>query len=162
MRQYIVDAFTDKIFSGNPAAICILDNWISEEMMKNITIENNLSETAFAVKEGKQYHLRWFTPEGEINLCGHATLACAFVILTQLEKDKDCVVFSTLSGELAVTRKGELFEMDFPAYELIPVSVTPEITDAIQAVPKEVWMGRDLLCILFGEDAVKSLVPDLD
>ena len=71
MRQYIVDAFTDKIFSGNPAAICILDNWISEEMMKNITIENNLSETAFAVKEGKQYHLRWFTPEGEINLCGH-------------------------------------------------------------------------------------------
>ena len=162
MRQYIVDAFTDKIFSGNPAAICILDNWISEEMMKNITIENNLSETAFAVKEGKQYHLRWFTPEGEINLCGHATLACAFVILTQVEKDKDCVVFSTLSGELAVTRKGELFEMDFPAYELKPVSVTPEITDAIQAVPKEVWMGRDLLCILDGEDAVKSLVPDLD
>ena len=103
MRQYIVDAFSDKIFSGNPAAICILDNWISEEMMKNITIENNLSETAFAVKEGKQYHLRWFTPEGEINLCGHATLACAFVILTQLEKDKDCVVFSTLSGERAVT-----------------------------------------------------------
>ena len=162
MRQYIVDAFTDKIFSGNPAAICILDDWISEELMKNIAIENNLSETAFAVKEGKQYHLRWFTPEGEINLCGHATLACAFVILTQLEKDKDCVVFSTLSGELTVTRKGELFEMDFPAYELKPVSVTPEITDAIQAVPKEVWMGRDLLCILDGEDAVKSLVPDLD
>ena len=80
MKQYIVDAFTDQVFHGNPAAICILEQWPSEELMMNMTIENNFSETAFAVKEGESYHLRWFTPGGEIDLCGHATLACAYVI----------------------------------------------------------------------------------
>jgi PhzF family phenazine biosynthesis protein len=79
-EQYVVDAFTDKVFSGNPAAICIMDNWLSDETMMKITMENNLSETAFAVKQGNRYRLRWFTPGGEIDLCGHATLACAFVL----------------------------------------------------------------------------------
>ena len=84
MKQYVVDAFTDKIFGGNPAAICILDEWIDESLMMSITIENNLSETAFAVKEDGKYHLRWFTPGGEIDLCGHATLACAYVLMNYL------------------------------------------------------------------------------
>lgn len=85
MKQFIVDAFTDKVFSGNPAAICIMDNWIADELMINIAKENNLSETAFAVKGNDKYKLRWFTPGGEIDLCGHATLACAYVIMTHNE-----------------------------------------------------------------------------
>ena len=110
MKQYIVDAFTDQVFHGNPAAICILEQWPSEELMMNMTIENNFSETAFAVKEGESYHLRWFTPGGEIDLCGHATLACAYVILRFYEEGADRVVFQTLSGELTVERQGELYE----------------------------------------------------
>ena len=84
MKQYIVDAFTDKLFCGNPAAICILDKWLSDDMMRNIAKENNLSETAFAVKENQNYKLRWFTPAGEIDLVRHATLACAFVIMNEI------------------------------------------------------------------------------
>lgn len=98
MKQYIVDAFTDRVFSGNPAAICILNEWLSDEMMMSIAKENNLSETAFAVKEGEIYHLRWFTPGGEIDLCGHATLACAYVLMRFYEKDSTVIVFHTLSG----------------------------------------------------------------
>ena len=86
MRQYIVDAFTHRIFSGNQAAVCILEEWLPEDVMMNITLENNFSETAFAVKEGERYHLRWFTPGGEIDLCGHATLATGFTLLTFYEK----------------------------------------------------------------------------
>ena len=115
MIQYVVDAFTDHVFAGNPAAVCVMEQWIPEETMKSIAIENNLSETAFAVKEGERYHLRWFTPGGEIDLCGHATLATAFTILNFYEKDRDVVSFDTMSGVLTVTRKGDLLEMDFPA-----------------------------------------------
>lgn len=105
MKQYVVDAFTDKIFSGNPAAVCILDTWIDETLMLNIAKENNLSETAFSVKEGKKYKLRWFTPGGEIDLCGHATLACVYVIMNYVEIELTEVVFSTLSGDLIVIKK---------------------------------------------------------
>ena len=106
MKQYIVDAFTDKVFSGNPAAICILDEWLSDDTMLLIARENNLSETAFAVKgEGNHYKLRWFTSGGEIYLCGHATLACAFVIMNYYEKNLKTVIFDTLSGKLTVNRK---------------------------------------------------------
>lgn len=93
MKQYIVDAFTDRLFHGNQAAICILDTWMPEELMMNITKENNFSETAFAVRENDKYHLRWFTPGGEIDLCGHATLACAFVILNFYSQNADKVTF---------------------------------------------------------------------
>ena len=86
MKQYIVDAFADTVFMGNPAAVCILDKWISNELMQNITIENNLSETAFAVRQNNVYHIRWFTPGGEVDLCGHATLATAYVIFNFYEK----------------------------------------------------------------------------
>ena len=97
MKQYVVDAFTDKVFHGNQAAVCVLDAWLPEEMMMNITRENNFSETAFTVKEGEEWHLRWFTPGGEIDLCGHATLGTAFVLLNYYEKDAEKVVFTTLS-----------------------------------------------------------------
>lgn len=162
LKQYVVDAFTDKVFSGNPAAICILDQWLSDGLMMNITRENNLSETAFAVKNGNGYDLRWFTPGGEIDLCGHATLACAFVLLNYYEQDKNSVIFSTMSGPLTVNRRDDLYEMDFPAYELKQVPVTQEMADAIGAAPKAAYMGRDLLCVLENAATVKNLSPDLE
>lgn len=162
MKQYLVDAFTDQVFAGNPAAICVLDRWLPEDLMQKITRENNLSETAFAVKTGETYHLRWFTPGGEIDLCGHATLACAFVILTLLEPGGDRVSFDTLSGRLTVQRKGDLFEMDFPAYELTKVPVTPAMTEALGAQPSAAYLGRDLLCVFEDESTVRTMTPDLD
>lgn len=162
MKQYIVDAFTDRVFHGNQAAICILEKWLPEELMINITKENNLSETAFAVKEGDRYHLRWFTPGGEIDLCGHATLACAYVLFRFYIPKEDRVVFETLSGDLIVTRKGDLLEMEFPAYKLDKTEVTKKITDALGATPKETYMGRDLLCVFDDENVVRGLSPDID
>ena len=145
MKQYVVDAFTDKVFSGNPAAVCVTDSEISEELMMNITRENNLSETAFAVKNGDFYKLRWFTPGGEIDLCGHATLGTAYVIMNYYEKDLKEIFFETMSGILTVKRKGELYEMDFPTYDLKPVKITKDIVEALGAVPKGIyWQGYAL------------------
>ena len=162
MKQYIVDAFTDQLFHGNQAAICILDHWLSEELMMNITRENNFSETAFAVPENTdgRYHLRWFTPGGEIDLCGHATLACAYVLFSKYIPHSCTVTFSTLSGDLTVAKNGELLEMEFPAYDLKPIPVTERITDALGVKPLEVYLGRDLLCVLDNEETVKELIPD--
>lgn len=162
MRQYIVDAFTDKLFHGNQAAICILDRWLPEETMMNITRENNFSETAFAVKEREKVHLRWFTPGGEIDLCGHATLACAYVLFNFYIPHAEKVVFSTMSGDLIVTKRGSLLEMEFPAYQLKKVPVTKEMTKAIGAEPKEAYMGRDLLCVFDDESVVREATPDME
>lgn len=162
MKQYVVDAFTDKVFGGNPAAICVMDSWISDELMMNITRENNLSETAFTVKENDKYKLRWFTPGGEIDLCGHATLACAYVIMNYVDTSMETVTFTTISGDLVVKRNGELYEMDFPAYDLKPVEITEKMIEAIGATPVEAYMGRDLLCIFNNEETVKELKPDMD
>lgn len=176
MRQYIVDAFTSEIFSGNPAAILVLDNWLPETLMCKIAAENNLSETAFAVKEPKKgprnenvYHLRWLTPDCEIDLCGHATLATAFVISKFYEASektaegigKHLISFSTRSGLLTVSCVNDVYELDFPAFELKKVDVTPLITAALGTEPLEAFLGRDLVCILKDEDAVKTLTPDL-
>ena len=154
MKQYIVDAFTDKVFGGNPAAVCIMDSWPSDDLMMNITVENNLSETAFAVREGSRYRLRWFTPGGEIDLCGHATLATAFVLMNYYDSADNTVVFTTMSGELTVDRREDMYEMDFPAYKLRPVPVTDEITEAVGAAPVEAYMGRDLLCVFDSENTL--------
>lgn len=162
MKQYVVDAFTDKVFGGNPAAICVIDHWLPEQLMMNITIENNLSETAFTVKEGEKYKLRWFTPGGEIDLCGHATLACAYVIMNYYDQERTEVVFTTLSGDLTVKRLGDLYEMDFPPYDLKPAEVTAEMSEAMGAVPKEAYMGRDLLCVFDDEETVRALNPDME
>lgn len=162
MKQYIVDAFTDKVFHGNQAAICVLNQWLPEETMMNITKENNFSETAFTVKEGDTYHLRWFTLGGEIDLCGHATLACAYVLLNFYIPQMHKVVFSTLSGELIVTKKGEMLEMGFPAYRLKKVDVSQEMAEAIGSTPKEAYLGRDLLCVYDDETIVRNLSPDME
>lgn len=104
MKQYIVDAFTDKVFTGNPAAVCVMNKWLDDSTMQNIAAENNLSETAFAVREGEVYRLRWFTPGGEVELCGHATLASAYVISHFYEPKQDTIRFDTKSGRLTVKK----------------------------------------------------------
>ena len=161
MKQYVVDAFTDEVFGGNPAAVCVMENWLSDDLLLKITCENNLSETAFAVWEQDQYHLRWFTPGGEIDLCGHATLATAYVIMRFRHADTQFVRFKTKSGQLTVEKKGNLFEMDFPAYKLRPVPVTDEMAEAIGARPEKAFMGRDLLCVMDSEETVRQLRPDM-
>lgn len=160
MKQYVVDAFTDKVFSGNPAAVCVLDKPLSDELMQKITTENNLSETAFALKDGDGYKLRWFTPGGEIDLCGHATLATAYTIFRFYDKEAQSLSFSTLSGILTVKRNGKLLEMDFPAYKLAPTAVTDEIVDALGVRPAAAFMGRDLLCVMESESDVRTAAPD--
>lgn len=162
IKQYIADAFTDSVFHGNPAAVCILPKWLPDDIMKSITIENNLSETAFAVKEGTGYHLRWFTPGGEIDLCGHATLGTAYILSRFYEKEATSISFSTLSGTLVVEKHGDRFRMDFPAYELKEIPVTDAMEKALGVRPKEAYLGRDLLCVLDSEETVRTLTPDQD
>ena len=159
MKQYVVDAFTDKVFSGNPAAVCVMDGWLPEELMMKITLENNLSETAFCAKEGENSHLRRLTPRGDTDLRGPAALATAYTIFRFYEPELSEVRFDTLSGELIVTRNGELLEMDFPAYELRPVEVTEAMTAAIGAKPAAAYMGRDLLCVRDAEGQVRGAAP---
>ncbi len=162
MKQYVVDAFTDKVFSGNPAAVLVMDSWLPDETMMKITRENNLSETAFAVPEGGGYRLRWFTPGGEIDLCGHATLATAHVLMSYECQGMADVTFNTMSGELTVIKRDGLYEMDFPAYEMKPVPVSQDMIEAMGAVPKEAYLGRDLLCVFEEEETVRGLNPDMN
>lgn len=161
MKQYIIDAFTDRVFAGNPAAVCITDSPLSERQMTAIAIENNLSETAFSVAENGGYRLRWFTPGGEIDLCGHATLACAYAVLRFYEPQKNCVRFQTASDMLTVVKNGDLYEMDFPSYELKKVKATDAIRRALGVCPTEVWRGRDLVCVLENERQVFEISPNL-
>lgn len=162
MKQYIVDAFTDTVFHGNPAAVCILEQFLSEDLMIQMASENNLSETAFAVKKGEGYALRWFTPESEIDLCGHATLATAYVIMNYYEPDAQALSFETLSGRLTVQRRADLYEMNFPAFDLKEVPVTECMIQALGVTPVAAYMGRDLLCVLADEESVSTLTPNLD
>ncbi len=160
MKQYIVDAFTDKPFHGNPAAVCVMDHWIPDETMQAIAAENNLAETAFAVKEGERYRIRWFTPMTEEELCGHATLAASFVILSFLEPDADEVRYTSISGDLSVRRIGDLFELNFPTYELSEIPVTDAMEKAYGARPVKAILGLDLNCVFENETVVRNLEPD--
>ena len=160
MKQYIVDAFTNKPFSGNPAAVCVMEQWPSEESMMKLAMENNLSETAFIVKEETGYHLRWFTPGTEVELCGHATLASLFVILNFYEKDSSEVRFNTLSGELIIQKKDNRYEMNFPTYELKEIPVTDEMEAAYGVRPVKAVLGLDLICVFENENLVRNMKPD--
>ena len=160
MKQYIVDAFTNKPFSGNPAAVCVMERWPSEESMMKLAMENNLSETAFIVKEDAGYRLRWFTPATEVELCGHATLASSFVILTFYEPGSDAVRLNTLSGVLTIRKHGVLFEMNFPTYELKEIPVTEEMEQAFGVRPVKAVLGLDLVCVFESEDQVRTMKPN--
>ena len=160
MKQYIVDAFTDRPFAGNPAAVCVMEKWPSEESMMKLAMENNLSETAFLVKETEGWHLRWFTPGAEVELCGHATLASSFVIMNMYEPQSSAVRFHTMSGVLTVTRVGNSYEMDFPTYELEEIPVTDAMEKAFGVRPLKAVLGLDLVCIFENEEQVRSMHPD--
>lgn len=160
MKQYIVDAFASEPFTGNPAAVCVMDSWPSEGSMMKLAMENNLSETAFIVREEQSYHLRWFTPATEVELCGHATLASSFVILNYYEPDSNEVVFNTVSGRLTIKRNGDLYEMDFPTYELKEIPVTDDMERAFGVRPVKAVLGLDLVCVFENEEQVINMNPD--
>ena len=160
MKCFIVDAFAERLFEGNPAGVCVLDKPLSDGLMQDIAIENNLSETAFAVKKDEAYHLRWFTPGGEIDLCGHATLATAFVLRNFYETDKELFLFDTLSGRLEVRKSGDVYRLNFPSIRIREYQLTDRMIEALGAVPAETYIGRDLVFVLRDEAEVKELTPD--
>ena len=160
MKQYVVDAFTQSVFHGNPAAVCVLDAWLPEELMAGIAVENNLSETAFVVKEGERYHIRWFTPGGEVDLCGHATLGTSYVLTRFFDTEAEELVFTSMSGELRVRKNGDLLEMDFPARKPRPVPFTDEMRSIVHGLPARAFVDRDLILVLEDEADVRNFVPD--
>ncbi|WP_157608154.1 PhzF family phenazine biosynthesis protein, partial [Ruminobacter sp. RM87] len=135
MKQFIVDAFTDTVFKGNQAAVCVTDRWLSEELMMNIARENMFSETAFTVKEDDTYRLRWFTPGGEIDFCGHATLGTAFVLFSFFERKAEILSFTTAAGIITVRKEEDTFVMNFPAYRCIETEVTDRMEEALGIRP---------------------------
>ena len=160
ITQYQVDAFADRVFAGNPAAVCPLDDWLPDAVLQAIAEENNLSETAFFVAEEKGFRLRWFTPVAEVDLCGHATLATAHVIFNLLGHPGEEVVFSTRSGKLTVQRQGSLLAMNFPAFP--PKSCTPPkaLIEALGERPIEVLAADDYIAVFDNEASIRALDPD--
>jgi len=158
---YQVDAFASRLFAGNPAAVCPLEEWLDDSLLQQIAAENNLSETAFFVRGGDRYRLRWMTPEVEVDLCGHATLASAFVIFNYLDRLADSVTFDTRGGELIVRREGDLLAMDFPARLAAPCDAPPGLVHALGRSPAEVNAAQYLMAVFETEDEVRALAPDM-
>jgi PhzF family phenazine biosynthesis protein len=163
IKMYQVDAFTDKLFSGNPAAVCILDNWLSDEKMQLVAAENNLAETAFIVPKDSGFGIRWFTPTVEVDLCGHATLAGAYVLFNCLGYNKPEIEFYSLkNGLLKVSRQDDTLFLDFPSDRLSTCTDKSQINACINVVPVEVYKGKtDYLVLVKTEAEVKNLLPDL-
>lgn len=157
---YQLDAFTDRLFGGNPAAVVLLDAWLPDRVLAAIAAENNLAETAFVIPRADVSPLRWFTPALEVDLCGHATLAAADVLFRYLFPSSTRLAFSTNSGELAVRREGALLKMDFPARPGKSVPVSDALAAALGARPREAYLARDLLAVFDSESEVRALAPD--
>ncbi len=162
---YQIDAFASEVFRGNPAAVCPLERWLPEATMQSIAAENNLAETAFFVPRpgdalAGSYDLRWFTPEAEVDLCGHATLASAFVVFTTLDRALESATFHTRSGALVVRRDGEALVMDFPSRPPLACEPPAGLVEALGVAPREVWKARDLMAVYESEAAVRALAPD--
>jgi len=161
---YQVDAFTKRVFAGNPAAVCPLKEWLSDETMQKIAFENNLSETAFFVKEDGVYEIRWFTPTTEIDLCGHATLASAFVIFNFLGATESVInLHSHRSGDLSVEKQGDVLILDFPSHPPVECELPAGVAEAVGAMPAKSWeaQGNMLMLLFESEDGIKSLQPDM-
>ena len=159
---YQVDAFTSTLFGGNPAAVCPLETWLPDQVMQKLAAENNLSETAFFVKENEGFHLRWFTPEYEIDLCGHATLATAFVLFNYLNFEQDVIKFRTKSGVLEVRKKGDLIELNFPSRMPQPCVAPDALLKGINLLPSKVLKSRDYFLVYDDEAVIKQIVPDFN
>lgn len=158
---YQVDAFTKKVFKGNPAAVCPLESWLETELMQRIALENNLSETAFFVKKNDVYEIRWFTPSAEIDLCGHATLASAFVIFEILQAENKIVKFhSHKSGALSVEKTDNIFTLDFPSRPVLPAEIPNGLFEAIGKTPKEVFKARDYFLVYDNEREISEIKPN--
>lgn len=162
LSLYQIDAFTNKLFGGNPAAVVPLEKWIDDELMQQLAMENNLAETVFFVPNGDEYDIRWFTPVLEINLCGHATLASAFVLYTILGYDKPKLVFNSKSGKLTIQKNGNTFKMDFPSWKPEKINEYPAGLQTALGVKEivAVYKYRDLLVELSTEEEVKNVQPD--
>ncbi|MCP5050869.1 MAG: PhzF family phenazine biosynthesis protein [bacterium] len=165
LKIYQIDAFTGNVFGGNSAAVCPLDSWIPDSVMQAIAEENNLSETAFFVLDNDKYHIRWFTPKQEAQLCGHATLAAAFVIFNEPGNQCRAIHFESNSGPLHVTREGSLIEMDFPVFHMTPCDKPPKVLlNGIGKHPQEIYMVEDdpnYYAIFESENDVRTIEPDL-
>ncbi|HEY8783739.1 MAG TPA: PhzF family phenazine biosynthesis protein [Mucilaginibacter sp.] len=159
---YQADAFTDKLFGGNPAAICPLDEWLPDEIMQKIAVENNLAETAFFVKNETGYKLRWFTPEYEIDLCGHATLASAHILFSELGYEKETIHFETLkAGTLSVKKDKDKYVMDFPSRPPIPIERPTGLAEALgDKQPLRILRSRDYFVVYESENDIREMAPD--
>lgn len=162
LKIYQVDAFTDKLFGGNPAAVIPLKSWLATELMQKVAQENNLSETVFFVANETVFDIRWFTPEVEINLCGHATLASAYILFEKLGYEKDNIIFQSASGPLTVTKKNDMLLMDFPSWEPKPLEeIDAMLSDILGGAEiLETHQYRDIMVVLKNETAVKDCEPD--
>jgi len=157
---YQIDAFTKEVFKGNPAAICPLEDWLEAELMQKIALENNLSETAFFVEKDDSYELRWFTPTFEMDLCGHATLASAFVIYDVLGSTEKVLKFQTKSGLLTVEKQDDLLVLDFPSRPAEKCEMPNGLVEAIGGTPSETLKSRDYLLVYESEDEIHQLNPN--
>lgn len=162
LKQYQVDAFTDKVFSGNPAAVVPLSSWLDDALLQAIAEENNLAETAFFMPSESGFHLRWFTPVKEVDLCGHATLATAHVLFEILGYSQQVIVFETRSGKLSVEKKGRLLEMNFPICQPKPGDFFEILTLALGESPIEVLAGDDYLAVFDSEACIRRIAPRMD
>lgn len=159
---YVVDAFADGPFSGNPAGVCPLQQWLPDNVLQNIAAENNLAETAFFVKEGDAYRLRWFAPAAEVDLCGHATLAAAHVLYDELGERQSPLRFQTRSGLLTVERLSRQLQLDLPKIQLETCIAPQDLIDGLGAQPGMVFRAMDWVCVYNDESAIRSLTPNLE
>lgn len=163
LKIYQIDAFAETIFSGNPAAICPLEKWLPDEILQKIAMENNLAETAYYVKKGDSYEIRWFTPTVEVDLCGHATLATAHVLYNYEQHNGNELTFhSPRSGKLMVRKQGELLTLNFPADTVEKMNLSDELKNAFNYAPIDAFKGRtDYMLVFRNEEQVRNLKPDL-
>ncbi len=160
MKYFVVDVFTDRLFCGNPAGVCLLDTWPQDDVLQAIAFENNLAETAFLVKADGYYDLRWFTPEVEMDLCGHATLAAAFVLWNFVDDAMDNVSFRTKSGVLLVSKADGMYWMNFPRRKPVPCPKPDILEKALGVKVIETLMSRDLVALVEDERTIRDLKPD--
>ena len=157
---YQIDAFAEKPLEGNPAAVVPLNDWLSDSLMQSIAEENNLAETAFFVQNDSGFNIRWFTPTTEVKLCGHATLASAFVLFNFLGNESDSITFNSLSGPLGVTRSGDLLTLDFPSQKPEKCVAPAKLVDGLGLMPIECYKGEDYVAVFDNENEISQITPN--
>jgi PhzF family phenazine biosynthesis protein len=161
LTYFQVDAFTSELFKGNPAGVCVLEgnDWLPADVMQRIAFENNQPETAFVLPQGKSFGLRWFAPGSEIDLCGHATLASAFVLFNECKYTGERISFESKSGTLSVARKGAILELDFPSRPARPAEPPLELSEGLGCSPKKILKARDWMAVFENEDEIRAIKP---